>query len=72
MAEILKIHAYGELHRPDLAKQSLDVLETSCPAIMIPLRDALTARYELKTHATQYEDSWILEEECRVALLNAA
>jgi tetratricopeptide (TPR) repeat protein len=72
MAEILKIHAFGELRQSDLAKRSLARLELVCPVTLIPLRDELAARYQLRQQPPRHEDPWIFDEECRVALLNAA
>ena len=72
VADVLRIHAFGELRQFGAASKAYKRVERNCPIILIPLRDELAARYKLLVRPQKKNWNWIFSEECANVLLEAA
>lgn len=72
LTDVIRMHAFGALGKPDDVKKAYKRVERACPPPLIPLRDELAARHGLQLGFASRDWNWVFEEECRNILYAAA
>ncbi|MDB5318465.1 MAG: hypothetical protein JWN40_96 [Phycisphaerales bacterium] len=70
IAQVLKIHIFGELGKVRMASNSYHRIDY-CPPLLVPVRNELAGRYVLGLGARR-SNQWVLEQMTNAVLLRAA
>ncbi|MBI2431891.1 MAG: tetratricopeptide repeat protein [Candidatus Hydrogenedentes bacterium] len=71
-ANVLRIHALGEMQRKTDALHRYQMVTQTCPEPLAVLRDELAARFRLVHSKPRQTNQWIYDQEVRAAMLQAA
>lgn len=72
IADVLRIHAYGEMGHQQDAATAYQRVQIDCPPNIVPLRDELAARYRLQLFRPTHSEQWLFDRECEGVILLAA
>jgi tetratricopeptide (TPR) repeat protein len=72
LTKVLRMHALAGLQLLTAARETFQLLESSCPPRLVPLRNELAARYKLSLKQPRHNSRWVFDEECQGVLLQAA
>jgi tetratricopeptide (TPR) repeat protein len=71
IAQVLKIHIFGELGELRMASKSYQRVKDYCPPLLVAVRNELAGRYVLGLGARK-SDQWVLDQMTDAVLLRAA
>lgn len=76
LANVLYLHACGEIAKNDNIKMERDkiiqeCLQKKCPPYLVPLMVELELRYFSNVSKSQHTDDWVFEQECNSGVLSS-